>query len=76
MEARLSSPITETHSLPTDRLVDDFKLVAQRAGQKARESAQAADRAVRDHPYQTLGIALGLGVLIGVLAGRRWTLHG
>ena len=47
MEAGPSSPTNETRSLPTDRLVDDFKLVAQRAGQKARDGARAAAQAPR-----------------------------
>ena len=76
MESRLSSPVNETRSLPTNRLVNDFKLVATRAGQKAREGAKAADKVVRDHPYHTIGIAVGLGVLIGALARRQWTMRG
>jgi ElaB/YqjD/DUF883 family membrane-anchored ribosome-binding protein len=75
METRLSSPANETRTLPTERLVDDFKFVVQRAEQRARERALAADKVVRDHPYQTIGIALGVGALIGVLAGRRWHPH-
>ncbi len=39
---------------------------------KAVAGARAADSVIRDHPYQSLGIALGVGVLLGVLAvGRR-----
>jgi ElaB/YqjD/DUF883 family membrane-anchored ribosome-binding protein len=76
METRLSSPRNETHGLSTDRLVDEFKVVAQRAAQKARERALVADKVVRDHPYQTIGIAVGLGVLIGMLVRRQWTTRG
>ena len=36
------------------------------------ERAKAADKVVRDHPYQTIGIALGVGVLIGMSARRGW----
>jgi ElaB/YqjD/DUF883 family membrane-anchored ribosome-binding protein len=32
--------------------------------------AKAADTAVRQHPDPAIGIALGLGVLIGVLVSR------
>jgi len=32
--------------------------------------ARQADQLVREHPYQTMGIALGLGLLIGVLVNR------
>ncbi len=76
MEARLSSPVSETQTFPTERLVDDLKLMVQRAEHRARERARAADKVVRDHPYQTIGIAVGLGVLIGALAQRWWTARG
>jgi hypothetical protein len=32
--------------------------------------------AVRDHPYQTIGIAVGLGLLIGALDQRWWATRG
>jgi len=51
--------------------LESAKTAAQRLQQKSIETAKATDRCIRDHPYQTLGIALGLGVLIGVLIGRR-----
>ena len=38
---------------------------------KAVEGANAADEAVREHPYQAIGIALGVGALIGFLVSRR-----
>ncbi len=72
MEARLSNPRNEASTLGTERLMDDFRLVAQRAGQKARESVQAADKVVRDNPYKTIGITLCAGMLIGALAHRWW----
>jgi ElaB/YqjD/DUF883 family membrane-anchored ribosome-binding protein len=71
METRLSSPVNESRTRPTERLVDDLKVIVQRAEQGAVERARAADKVVRDHPYQTIGIALGLGVLIGAFAARR-----
>ena len=33
--------------------------------------ARYSDDAIRKHPYQSIGIALGVGVLIGVLLKRR-----
>lgn len=40
--------------------------------QKAVAGARAADTVIRDHPYQSIGVALGVGILLGVLAvGRR-----
>src|SRR5690242_18713615 len=40
---------------------------------KAVEGAKATDQAVREHPYEAIGIALGVGALIGYLAASRWT---
>jgi ElaB/YqjD/DUF883 family membrane-anchored ribosome-binding protein len=52
-------------------LVDDLKAVMQRAQEKAVERAKAADKVIRDRPYQTIGLAFGLGLLIGILARRK-----
>jgi ElaB/YqjD/DUF883 family membrane-anchored ribosome-binding protein len=42
------------------------ELVAQ-----ARDAARETDRYVRQNPWQSIGIAAGVGLLIGVLIGRR-----
>jgi ElaB/YqjD/DUF883 family membrane-anchored ribosome-binding protein len=39
--------------------------------EKAVESARAADEAVNEHPYHALGIAFGVGAVIGFLLARR-----
>jgi ElaB/YqjD/DUF883 family membrane-anchored ribosome-binding protein len=33
--------------------------------------ARATDRMVREHPYQSVGAAFGVGLLIGILLNRR-----
>lgn len=38
---------------------------------KAVAGAKAADKAIREHPYESVGLAFGLGLLIGVLIGRK-----
>ena len=38
---------------------------------KAVAGAKATDKAVNEHPYQAMAIALGAGALIGFLAGRK-----
>ncbi len=35
------------------------------------EAAKATDHVIREHPYESIGIAFGVGLLIGVLVGRR-----
>jgi len=43
----------------------------QKIEEKTTASARATDRAIREHPYESIGIAFGIGVLIGVLINRR-----
>jgi ElaB/YqjD/DUF883 family membrane-anchored ribosome-binding protein len=71
MESRLTTPLQGTNATARNRL-GDFKAFMQRAEQRTVESAKAADRIVRDKPYQAIACVFGVGVLIGVLAGRRW----
>jgi len=35
------------------------------------KGAKMADKTVRDHPYQSIGIAFGIGAVIGYLVSRR-----
>jgi ElaB/YqjD/DUF883 family membrane-anchored ribosome-binding protein len=37
----------------------------------AKATAQKTDRVIREHPYESIGIAFGVGLLIGVLVSRR-----
>lgn len=38
---------------------------------KVLAGAHAADETIRENPYQAMAIAAGVGVLVGVLVGRR-----
>jgi ElaB/YqjD/DUF883 family membrane-anchored ribosome-binding protein len=51
--------------------LDRAREIAGRVRDKAVEGAKAADEAVREHPYQAIGIALGIGALLGFLIARR-----
>jgi ElaB/YqjD/DUF883 family membrane-anchored ribosome-binding protein len=42
----------------------------EKALEIAQEKAKATDRCIREHPYQTLGIAFALGLVLGVLIRR------
>ena len=44
--------------------------------EKAVEGAKATDQAVHEHPYQSIGIAFGVGALIGYLLARRHSRKG
>jgi ElaB/YqjD/DUF883 family membrane-anchored ribosome-binding protein len=39
--------------------------------ERALAGAKATDETIREHPYQALGVALGAGLLLGYLLGRR-----
>jgi ElaB/YqjD/DUF883 family membrane-anchored ribosome-binding protein len=43
----------------------------RRLEERAIAGAKATDKLVREYPYQSLGAAFGIGLLIGVLANRR-----
>ena len=42
------------------------------AKQKVVAGAKYTDTKIRENPYQSLALALGIGLLAGVLVGRRW----
>ena len=73
MESRLEST-SPPDGLQVDaagKIVNELKALIQRVEKDTVEGAKVADRVVRDHPYETIGIAFGLGLLIGILARRK-----
>ncbi len=53
-----------------EAMVDKAEAVCQRLQERTAAAAKATDQAIRGHPYQALGVALGVGVLIGLLVMR------
>lgn len=51
--------------------VDRAKLSAADLQAQARAGARKVDEVVRQHPYESMGVAFGVGVLLGVLLNRR-----
>src|SRR2546421_2063503 len=47
------------------------KETRRRIEERAVAGAKATDRLIRENPYQSIGIAFGVGLLIGVLANRK-----
>jgi ElaB/YqjD/DUF883 family membrane-anchored ribosome-binding protein len=67
------------HNVDLDTFIDDIKTVVRdgqellKAGagevkQKALFGARTTDKAIRESPYQTIGIVFGIGVIVGLLA--------
>ena len=55
--------------------LESAKDIAGRVRDKAVAGAKAADVAVHEHPYQAIGVALGVGALLGYLLARRCSRH-
>ncbi len=56
------------------RLMDALevaKVTCHKLEEKAVAGAKATDKIIREHPYQSIGLAFGLGLLIGVLVNRK-----
>jgi ElaB/YqjD/DUF883 family membrane-anchored ribosome-binding protein len=51
--------------------LENGKEIYGRVRDKAVGGAKAADQTVHDYPYQAIGIALGVGTVIGFLLARR-----
>lgn len=45
--------------------------VEEEAMRRAKEIADAADEYVRENPWQSVGIAAGIGLVLGLLISRR-----
>jgi ElaB/YqjD/DUF883 family membrane-anchored ribosome-binding protein len=61
--ARLSAALERTKSTITD--------LQQQAAAGVKEAAKKTDAVIREHPYESIGIALGVGLLIGLLVARK-----
>jgi ElaB/YqjD/DUF883 family membrane-anchored ribosome-binding protein len=51
--------------------LETAKQTCQRWEEKAIKSAEVTDKAIREHPYQSLSAAFVVGVLLGVLIARK-----
>ncbi len=51
--------------------LESAKGTCKQLEEKTIASAKAADKVIREHPYQSIGIAFGVGLLIGVLVNRK-----
>lgn len=77
-EAMIADSAAEHSAEAIDSLRSRFVAAQERfadayagARKKVIAGAKYTDEAIRANPYQSLAIALGVGVLVGVLIGRR-----
>ena len=50
---------------------EKFSEVYDNAKEKVVAGAKYTDKTIRENPYQAIAIAAGVGLLVGVLVGRR-----
>jgi ElaB/YqjD/DUF883 family membrane-anchored ribosome-binding protein len=53
-----------------ESVVEKAKDVCERLQDQTAAAAKATDKTIRENPYQAVGIAFGLGMLLGVLVMR------
>jgi ElaB/YqjD/DUF883 family membrane-anchored ribosome-binding protein len=53
------------------RAKETCESLQEQTAERAKAAAAKADTVIRDHPYESIGLAFGVGLLIGVLAGRK-----
>lgn len=53
------------------KTVESAKATYRKLEEKAAAGAKVADQTIREHPYESMGVAFGVGLLIGVLVARR-----
>jgi len=51
--------------------LEKAKATGRQLQEKTIATARAADKVVREHPYESIGVAFGVGLLIGVLVSRK-----
>jgi ElaB/YqjD/DUF883 family membrane-anchored ribosome-binding protein len=56
--------------------LENGKEIYGRVRDKAVEGAKVADQALHEHPYEAIGIALGVGTLLGYFVARRRSRNG
>ena len=51
--------------------LEKVKVICLRIEEKAAATVRNADSLIRDNPYHAVGVAFGLGLLVGVLVSRQ-----
>ncbi len=53
--------------------IDHGKYSLEQLRQDAKRRIQQADQLVRENPYYAVGVAAGVGAIVGLLVSRRWS---
>jgi ElaB/YqjD/DUF883 family membrane-anchored ribosome-binding protein len=72
LHATAGEPNAKTRELRArlQAAIDKAKIACERLQEKTVAAAKATDTAVRQHPYEAMGVAFGVGLLVGMLVMR------
>ncbi len=62
--------VTDARQRLSDAL-DNSKDLYNRLQDRAVQGAKVADKTIRENPYQSIGVAFGIGALLGFLLARK-----
>jgi ElaB/YqjD/DUF883 family membrane-anchored ribosome-binding protein len=65
--AAVRSRVEQSLKVAKEKMLD----VEEELLQKTKAAAKATDEYVHDHPWHAVGIAAGIGLVVGMLIGRR-----
>jgi ElaB/YqjD/DUF883 family membrane-anchored ribosome-binding protein len=68
-----ANELSERGTAARDRLMAALEVAKEtrrKLEERAVASAKATDRIIRQHPYESIGVAFGVGLLVGVLINR------
>lgn len=54
-----------------ERVQTSYQILQARGIESAKAAARKTNQTIRAHPYQSLAVALGIGVLVGALLRRK-----
>ena|SRR5437870_9338999 len=64
------SQLADKSKVELNTALERLKVGCRNLERKAAAGARNTDRVIREHPYQSMGIAFGVGLLIGALVNR------
>jgi ElaB/YqjD/DUF883 family membrane-anchored ribosome-binding protein len=63
--------LSEHSRLQLQAALERFKATCASLEREAACAARAAEKLIQENPYSSVGLAFGLGLLLGVLIGRK-----
>lgn len=62
--------VMETAATTASHVAHELSATAREAGRLGKAATQYADQSVHEHPWRAIGLAAGVGFLIGLLVRR------